>query len=128
MLGDPKYAQCSDSVDSKATTADWRTQAHAACSHIHLLSLFCEELLQILERLELERIAAGIQKKHGRLLARLVLEAHVRHDDELRARLLELARELFPFGHWKDDAEMPHRNLVTVDGRSRFVSNFRGGK
>ena len=51
-----------------------------------------EQLGRVGHRLELERVAGGIEQEHRRLLARLALEADGRRDHELDARALRAAR------------------------------------
>src|SRR5690606_14789940 len=77
-------------------------------------ALLGEQLAQILERLEFQGIAAGIEQEHGRLLAHLALEAHIGLDDELRTEGLQAFRQGFPLIPFQDDAEMRHRHVVSV--------------
>jgi hypothetical protein len=51
-----------------------------------------ENLAVVSERLELERVAAGIEQKHGGLFARFSLKADVRFDDMNLPRCVTLSR------------------------------------
>src|SRR5690242_14607589 len=73
-----------------------------------------EQHSRIFERLELDRIAAWIEEKHGCLLAGLALEADVRLDDELDACCDQLICQFLPRRHWQDQTEMSHRHVVTI--------------
>ena len=61
-------------------------------------ALLREQPADVPECLELERVAAGIEQEHRRLLADLALEADMRLDDETRPGSLQLVREQGPFG------------------------------
>jgi len=69
----------------------------------------------VLERFELDGIAAGIQEKHGGLFAGLPAEANTGFDDESHTGLFQLARELIPNWKFQNCAEVRHRNIVIVD-------------
>ena len=51
-----------------------------------------EQVRGVRHRLELERVAGGIEEEHRRLLARLAFEAHRRRDHELPFRAPAVAR------------------------------------
>lgn len=70
----------------------------------------------ILKGLEFQGVAAGIEKKHGGLFARLPLEADVGLDDEFDVVFAQSIREGLPAVHSKDDAEMRDGDAVTIDG------------
>ncbi len=53
----------------------------------------CEQLVQIGECLELERVSRGVEEEHGPLFARFALEPDVGFDHELRADGGELVGE-----------------------------------
>lgn len=91
---------------------------------LSLFNVLREHLRKILERLELERIAAGIEKEHRRLLADLALEAHVRLNDEVDAGRDELLREGVPLRHGEYHAEMAHRHLIAVHRAGLPVTRF----
>ena len=77
--------------------------------------LLCEELAHIRKCLELQRIARGIEKEHGGLLAHLALESNVGFDDELDAGCSKSIGERLPVLHRKDDTEVGNGNVVPVD-------------
>ena len=84
-----------------------------------------EQLFDVRERLELERVAEWIEEEHRRLLARLAPEADVRLDDEFASRGTEAARQDRPTSRSRQDhAEMPHRNVIAVD-QARRVGHLR---
>lgn len=74
-----------------------------------------EQPLWILKRLELQRIAAGIEKEHRRLFAHLALKAHMRFDDKFYVGSANFVGKSLPFGHGQHDAEMTLGNIVAVD-------------
>ena len=71
-----------------------------------------EQLAHVLERLELQRVAARVQQEHGCLLARLALEADCRFHREVRARCDEPVRQILPVLHLKQHAEMRDGHVV----------------
>src|SRR5665213_4528795 len=74
-----------------------------------------EELVDVSERLELERVAERVEQEHRRLLARFALEAHIGLDDEARLCGLEPGGERMPRRHVEHRAEMADRNVLAVD-------------
>ena len=70
----------------------------------------------ILERLELQRIAGWVEEEHGGLLAGLAAEANVRLDDELDTLREDALGEYFPVGHLENDSAVGDRYPVAVDG------------
>ena len=80
-----------------------------------------EDLGVVLERLELERVARGIEYEHRRLLAGLPGEAGVRFDHELDAGGKQPIGQLLPLRRAQQQAEMRNGHVVAVDrvvGRS----------
>jgi len=69
----------------------------------------------ILEGLELERIACGIEKEHRRLFAGLIFESGVGFDDELHALALHALGQCVPLRHLQDDTAMRDGNALSVD-------------
>ena len=78
----------------------------------------------IVEGLEFQRIAAGIEKKEGRLFAGLAFETDIGLDDERNFLLLQFCRKFFPFRHGQDRTKMAHRHVVAVNMIMRFVSGL----
>jgi hypothetical protein len=76
--------------------------------------LFCEELADILEGLELESITAGVEEEHGCLLTDLTLEANVRLDHELGAKRRQAFGEGFPLIPLQDDAEVRYGYVMSI--------------
>ncbi len=74
-----------------------------------------EKLCGVGHRLELERIAGGVEQEHRRLLAGLTCEANRGGDHELGSRALQPLGERAPFVHRQDQPEMRHRHRVAVD-------------
>ncbi len=74
-----------------------------------------EQLVDVAERLELERIAGGVEQEHRRLLARLAGEADVRCDLEGAARRRQPVAQRLPRVPAEDEAEVRHRHGVTID-------------
>src|SRR6185369_11855030 len=75
----------------------------------------CKQLYAyVLERLELQRVARGIQEKHRRLLAGLSGEPDVRLDDELDPSSAQSIGQSAPVVHFQDDTAVRHRNAVPV--------------
>lgn len=70
----------------------------------------------ILEGLEFQGVATGIEEKHRGLFSRLSLKADVGFDDEFDALFLQAIRQGLPAVHRQYDAEMRNGNAVTVDG------------
>ena len=75
-----------------------------------------EESLEIAQRLELERVPAGIEEEHRRLFPDLPLEAHVRLDEEVDARAPDFLRERRPLLHAEHHAKVTDGNGVAIDG------------
>ena len=67
------------------------------------------------ERLELERVAGGVEQEHRPLLARLAREAHVRLDDERDVGSSQPLGERVEVGHRQDQPEVGDRHVVAVD-------------
>lgn len=79
---------------------------------------------QVLERLELKRIAAGVQEKHRRLLPDLPLEPDMRFNHELRPGLDQFVGQCLPFAHRQDGTEMAHRHVIPVHRTGTAVTNL----
>src|SRR5882757_7499999 len=77
--------------------------------------LFCEELADVCECLELECVACGIEKEHGRLLANFTFEADIGLDDEGDACAAKALGQGLPVLHGKHDAEVGDGDIVSVD-------------
>jgi hypothetical protein len=94
-----------------------------------LLELLCEELGDVSECFELERIACGVEEEHSCLLSHLAFEANLGFHDERDAGATEAIRQRLPGFHWKDDAEVGNGNVMAVDGIlvSFAGAVFRGG-
>eukprot|EP00515_Schizochytrium_aggregatum_P017626 CAMPEP_0202101564 /NCGR_PEP_ID=MMETSP0965-20130614/3808_1 /ASSEMBLY_ACC=CAM_ASM_000507 /TAXON_ID=4773 /ORGANISM="Schizochytrium aggregatum, Strain ATCC28209" /LENGTH=307 /DNA_ID=CAMNT_0048670283 /DNA_START=384 /DNA_END=1306 /DNA_ORIENTATION=- len=73
-----------------------------------------EEILRVLHRLELERVAGRVLEEHGPLLTWKALEAQVRLDHELGVDLLEAGCEFVELGLGQHDAKVRHGHLVRV--------------
>jgi hypothetical protein len=86
--------------------------------------IFCEQLADVGEGLEFERIARRVEKKHCRLFARLALEADVGLDDEAHASCDQFLGQPLPFRHRQHGAEMAHRDLVAIDVAGVPVPGF----
>ena len=84
----------------------------------------CEQLADVLEGLEFQGVAAGIEEEQRRLLAHLPLEAHVRFDDERRAALAQPLRQAFPVLPRQHHAKVRHRYVVAVHGVLSFFFNL----
>lgn len=78
-----------------------------------------EQAVRIGECLELQSVAARIQKEDGGLLAYLAAEADAGFDDESLAGCTQTLHELPPLVHVKHHAEMRHRYVLAIDGVSR---------
>src|SRR6185312_14453732 len=79
--------------DYAETTAGLELSSAAAAA------LLREQPRAIRERLELQRIAAGIEQEHRGLFAGLALEADMRLDHETRARRLQPLGQRLPCVH-----------------------------
>src|SRR6185312_14958728 len=122
----PSSAGRSTSAASYRTSKSRASDVAAASSMNSLMtirtppgSLRREQLVDVLEGLELERVVERVEQEHRRLLADLSLESHVRLDDEAHARRLQTVGQAVPFVDFQDHAEMPHRHLVAVDQAGR---------
>src|SRR5262245_48052035 len=71
-------------------------------------ALLREDVLGVLERLELERVPAGVAEEHRHLLAGLPLEPDARLDDERHAGGADPIRGLVELVPREDGAEMGH--------------------
>src|ERR1700678_2884024 len=89
----------------------------------------CEELADVGEGFELERIACGVEKEHGRLLPDFALEADLGLDDEGDAGAAKAICQRFPCVHWEHNPEVWNGNVVAVDGILVSVADtvVRGG-
>lgn len=79
-------------------------------------SLPCEELPEVVERLEFQGIAGRIVKEHRRLLAHLPPEADMGLDHERDPGLRHPVSQRPPIRHRQHDAKMRHRHVMAVDG------------
>ncbi|WP_456303100.1 hypothetical protein [Streptomyces mirabilis] len=79
------------------------------------------------ERLELEGVARRIEEEHRPLLTGPALEAHVRLDDELGARLAQAVGELPELGDRQDQAEVRQRDVVGRPSTGLWASRTRAG-
>src|SRR5690606_16148523 len=77
--------------------------------------LLREDLCLVLEGLEFEGVARGVEEEHGCLFAGLAAEADVGFDHEGDARRPEPVRQRMPVVPVEDEAEMGNRNMVAVD-------------
>ncbi len=89
-------------------------------SALLLLQAVCEVSLreqraEVVEALELQRIAGRIEEKHGSLLAHFALKANVGFDHKHHARTLQPFRERLPLVHREHDAEVGDWHVVPVD-------------
>lgn len=89
--------------------------------------LFCEELADISEGLELQGITRRVEKEHGGLFADFALEANVWLDDEIDTSVVETLGESVPFFHRKNDTEVGNGNIVAVDRIVMLVALGRRG-
>jgi hypothetical protein len=76
--------------------------------------LLREQLRAVLERLELERVAGGVEQEHRPLFAGFAREPQVRLDHELRARRAEPLGHLMEALDGEHEPEMRHRHPVPV--------------
>jgi len=79
-----------------------------------------EQLGRILEGFELKRISGRIEKKERRLFPHLSLEADPRLDDEALTAGRQARGQVMPRLPCQHDAEVRHRNLLTIDGVRRL--------
>src|SRR5271169_1541764 len=70
--------------------------------------------LDVLKCLELERVSAGVQKKHRGLFARLAPKARARLDHELDALATQALRQLVPLSRPEHDAAVGHGYTLPV--------------
>lgn len=82
---------------------------------IELSSIRFEKLAQIRKRLHFDRISGRVTEEHRGLLTRLTGKAHVRFDFEGDLGISQPCCQSPPVIHGKDDAEMRHRNTVTIN-------------
>src|SRR5471030_1055323 len=102
-------------ITSERARLDDRSHAGAwGRSELTAARLFGKQLPNVLERLELQGIAAGVEQEHRRLFTHLALEAHIRFDHELRALRTQPFGQGFPVFPAQHHAEMRHRNVVAV--------------
>ncbi len=86
-----------------------------------------EELSQIRERLEFERIAGGVQEEHGGLFPHLTCEPGVRFDDECDAGGTNTPSQFAPLRRVEHHPEMWYGHIVAVDGITLARTVPRGG-
>src|SRR5271170_2142134 len=96
------YFQIAESINqlkrfSKAFVSPGSGLVSGGCTE----RLFCEELTDVGECFELERVACGVEEEHGGLFADLALEAYVGLDDEVNFGLTETLCQCFPLFHRK---------------------------
>src|SRR6185312_5266116 len=125
----PKSAAIAPMAEAKISRKRWSTRCARLSSNAVGRDVTAgsgrEQRVDVREGLELERIAERIEQEHRRLLARLVLEAHVRLDDEAHAAVRELSRERFPRRHVEHRAEVPYRHVLAVDQARRVNPGAR---
>ena len=73
-----------------------------------------EQLIEICERLELQRISSRVEKKHRRLLAHLALKPSVRFDHERHPSRTNALSHLLPRILCEHDTEVRNRHLVAI--------------
>jgi hypothetical protein len=85
-------------------------------------SLFAEQIVQIAEGLEFQRVARRVEQEHRGLFTRQTGESHVRLDDKRYVSLFEAICQRFPVGPRQNDAKVGyghglpiHRIVVRVD-------------
>ena len=76
--------------------------------------LLGEQLGDVAKRLELQRIAAGVLKKHRCLLTHLPDKANAGFDAKQRAGSAQVCCELVPLLPLQHHAEMRHRHVVPI--------------
>jgi hypothetical protein len=79
------------------------------------LQLFCEELPEVGEGFELESVSGWVEEEHGGLLPDFALKPDIRLDDKLDACIPQLFCERVPLIHWKNDPEVRHWHVVSID-------------
>src|SRR5690606_31716290 len=100
---------------SSRVRSPWGTTRQPALPGPDMDVLLGEQGVEILEGLELQRIARRVEEEHGGLLARFALEAHIGFDHEPGAGVLQLLGQRFPDGHLEDRAKMAYRHIVIID-------------
>jgi len=78
------------------------------------LLLFCEELTQVCEGLELESISSRVEEEHCRLFADLSPKSCVGFDDKFHARGADAFGKRLPIRLSKYDAEMGDGDVVAI--------------
>ena len=105
-----------------------RVRLHAPDVHAQGRLVLREQVRGVGHRLELERVAGGIEQEHRRLLAGLAFEADGGLDHELDVRSTEAIRKRLPFVHRQHQPEVRHRHVLTVDGIARPARSSIGRK
>ena len=85
---------------------------------------FGKKILQRRKGLELDGVARWIEKKHGRLLARLTFEPDVRLNHKMRTCSAEFVRQCLPLRHVQHSTKVAHRDIVTINSAGVFVATF----
>ena len=105
-----------------------RVRLHAPDVHAQGALVLREQVRGVGHRLELERVAGGIEQEHGGLLTGLAFEADRGLDHELDVRQPEPFRQGLPFVHRQHQSEVRHRHVLTVDGIARPARSSIGRK
>ena len=71
--------------------------------------------LDVLKGFELERVAGGVEKEHGRLFAGLALESGVGLDDEFNTMPLHTLRQVRPLRRPQNHPTVRHRHAMPID-------------
>ena len=83
-----------------------------------------------MERLEFQRIAAGIAEKEGRLFALQAFKPYPGRNDERNFPFGKVGSKLSPFRHGQDCTEMAHRHgfAIYLVSRGHLIMFFVSGR